>query len=150
MQYIAITKDNLEHSGVKGMHWEHRKSTPLPVSSIKKAVDDSKASMKVVKKESGKKSEEFKKAKSNYKSKLAERNAKIAAKSSKMYDHQSTMSKLFFDDPYSRNAAATYMVDHNMSMTEANKKANKEAVAVTAATLAIYGAMRYADFKMNN
>ena len=49
MQYVAITKDNLEHSGVKGMKWGHRKqqysAVELSSRQKKKASRDYKKAM---------------------------------------------------------------------------------------------------------
>ena len=65
-----------------------------------------------------------------------------------MYDHKSTLQALF-DDPVARTNAASYMVDHNMSYTDATKKANKEAIAGTVAIIAIYGALKITDAAMH-
>ena len=46
-----------------------------------------------------------------------------------------------------RKAAAKYMVDNNMSMADARKKANSEAVRNTAVVLAAYGALTVAALK---
>ena len=146
MQYIAITENSLMHVGVKGMHWGQRKKQPLAVTSVRKKVDDTAANMKKVKKEFGKKSDEYKSAKDQFKKANSDRNAEIASKSSKMYDHKTLMGKLL-DDPASRLSAATYVVDHNMSYKEASAKADKEAIAYTVAALAIYGGLKYAEKK---
>lgn len=46
-----------------------------------------------------------------------------------------------------RKEAAKYVVEKNMSVQEAKKKANKEAAVVVAAQLAVWGALTVADMK---
>ena len=50
----------------------------------------------------------------------------------------------------SRNKAAKYVVDNNMSISDAKKKANKEAIRNSAIILGTYGAIKVASLYMNN
>lgn len=54
------------------------------------------------------------------------------------------LDRALFSDA-TRKKAAKYMVDNNMSMKDANKKARKVAVRNTALMLSAYGAMKMAD-----
>lgn len=50
----------------------------------------------------------------------------------------------------SRKKAAKYVVDNNMSISDAKKKANKEAIRNSAIILGTYGAIKVASLYMNN
>ena len=50
----------------------------------------------------------------------------------------------------SRQKAAKYVVDNNMSISDAKKKANKEAIRNFAIILGTYGAINVASLYMNN
>lgn len=58
----------------------------------------------------------------------------------KIHKSESFRDKLLYNNA-TRRAAAKYVVDHNMSMTDARKKANKEALRNTGILLAACGGM---------
>ena len=62
----------------------------------------------------------------------------------KVKSSSSTVNRMVFNDSV-RRQAAKYMVDNNMSMKEATKKANKNAAIQTAAILAVNGAFTVAE-----
>lgn len=74
--------------------------------------------------------------------KKAVRDNKIDDAYEKLQTDSSRLDRVLFNDA-TRKKAAKYMVDNNMSMKDAKKKAQRRAVATTAAWLAVYGAMSY-------
>lgn len=52
--------------------------------------------------------------------------------------------KILFNDA-TRKRAAKYIVDNNMTMSEARKKANKDAIRNTAISLGIIGGLSVAE-----
>lgn len=58
------------------------------------------------------------------------------------------LDRMIFSDNV-RRQAAKYVVDNNMSVSEARKRANKEAVASVAASLALYGALSVAELALD-
>lgn len=84
------------------------------------------------------------KAKQEYKAAKKERKDKI----NKAYDainKQTSLAERFIFNEATRKGAAKYVVDHNMSMEDARKRANNEAVRNTAIALAAYGAVTVAS-----
>jgi len=144
-----MNQNELAHVGVLGMRWGHRKAqaAPLKVSDKKRKMDESRANMKAVKKSSGRRSEEFKDAKSQYKKAAGNRNAAIASKAQKLYDDQSLFGKIM-DNPTHRATVSRYVVDHNMPMEEARRRADRDTIAVTVALLAIYGGLSMVEYSM--
>lgn len=63
--------------------------------------------------------------------------------------NESIKEKLFYGDA-PRRKAAKYVVDNNMSISDAKKKANKEAIRNSAIILGTYGAIKVASLYMNN
>ena len=64
-------------------------------------------------------------------------------------NYSSFGEKLLYNNA-TRKAAAKYMVDNNMSMSDAKKRANKTAIRNTTVLLAAYGAYTVANLKLNN
>lgn len=61
----------------------------------------------------------------------------------------SKKEKLIYNDA-TRRKAAKYVVDNNMSINDAKKKANKDAIRNSAIILGTYGAIKVASLYMNN
>lgn len=76
----------------------------------------------------------------------AVRKNKIDDAYEKVQTSSKRLDRAFFSDG-TRKKAAKYIVDNNMSMKDANKKARKEAVRNTAIFLGAYGAMTYAQLR---
>ena len=85
----------------------------------------------------GKANEEYYKAKYKRKNAINEQYRKIQSKSS-------LGDKILFNDA-TRKRAAKYIVDNNMTMSEARKKANKDAIRNTAISLGIIGGLSVAE-----
>ena len=142
-----MNKDELMHYGVPGMRWGHRKA--LPISSQRARYDAAKQQYKADKKVYRKNSTQLNKSKSAMKK--VKKDSKQSMKSA-YYDikkGESIKEKLIYGDS-SRNKAAKYVVDNNMSISDAKKKANKEAIRNSAIILGTYGAIKVASLYMNN
>ena len=93
--------------------------------------------------------------KSAYKSaKSAYKNAKRERKTAIKNTHMSINKKASFGDKFlysdgTRKLAAKYVVDNNMSISEANKKAKSVARRNTAAFIAAYGAVAIGYYALN-
>lgn len=96
----------------------------------------------------------YDKAEKSRNAKLEYKKAKVARKESinKNYDEinkqASLGNKLLYNDA-TRKKAAKYMTDNNMSMSDAKKKANKEAIRNTAIVLGAYGAVSVRSLMKN-
>lgn len=88
-----------------------------------------------------KKADELNKAKANYKRAKRDRRVKIDEMTKAVNKSSSAHNRLIFNDA-TRRKAAKYIVDHNMSMDDAIKKANGEAIRNSAALIAAYGAVK--------
>ena len=89
--------------------------------------------------------------KSKYAMKRAKKDRKQSMKSA-YYDikkSESIKEKLIYGGS-SRQKAAKYVVDNNMSISDAKKKANKEAIRNSAIILGTCGAIKVASLYMNN
>ena len=142
-----MRKDELMHYGVPGMKWGHRKA--LPISSQRARYDAAKQQYKTDKKVYRKNSTQLNKSK--YAMKKAKKDRKQSMKSA-YYDikkSESIKEKLIYGGS-SRQKAAKYVVDNNMSISDAKKKANKEAIRNSAIILGTYGAIKVASLYMNN
>lgn len=159
--------DELYHYGVLGMHWGHRKAKLLPVSEIRSRYDKTKANYKQAKKQYSK---DFNKSTTLYgawgpgnkerhhksyvsamkanKAREAYKQAKIDRKNAINKKYKEIQNKATFKDKMllnnaGRKAIAKYMVDNKMTMSEAKKKVNKEAVRNSLLLIgasALYGA----------
>ena len=87
-----------------------------------------------------KKGKEAYKAEENYKQVKKERKNKIAETYQKI-NEGATRKERFIYNNATRKKAAKYVVDNNMSIADAKKKANKAAIRNTAILLGAYGAM---------
>ena len=85
----------------------------------------------------GKANEEYYKAKYKRKNAINEQYRKIQSKSS-------LGDKILFNSA-TRKRAAKYIVDNNMTMSEARKKANKDAIRNTAISLGVIGGLSVAE-----
>lgn len=135
---IINEDDYLEHFGVKGMKWGVRKQKVLNAKSeYKKA------------RKAGLGKDQLNSAKSAYKSAKRERKNAIKDTYKDINKNTSFIEKLMFNDA-TRRKAAQYVVDNDMSVDEAIKKSNSEAVRNTEMFMAAYGAVRVAGRIINN
>lgn len=88
------------------------------------------------------------KAKKAYKSIKEKRKNRINEEYRKMQQGASFKDKLMYNNA-TRKKAAKYVVDNNMSVKDARKKANKAAVRNTAMLLALYGGATLAAKKFS-
>ena len=171
---IINEEDYLEHFGVKGMKWGVRKQKVLNAKSeykkARKAYNKSfnKAynysgnhpiSQFVTKKGKAKSenawnqassdADRYNSAKSAYKSAKQERKKAIKDTYKSINKSASFNEKLMFDNA-TRKRAAKYVVDNDMSVSEATAKAKGDAVRNTAILLAAYGAVSVASRIRNN
>ena len=113
--------NELMHYGVLGMKWGHRKAKTATSGSTAKTSKNARKQRK-------------QKIKSEYK---------------KLQKNASIGDRLLYSDG-TRRLAAKYIVDNNMSMTEARSKANEVAMRNTAIFLAVYGGIGMATLYKNN
>lgn len=171
---IINEEDYLEHFGVKGMKWGVRKQKVLNAKSeykkARKAYNKSynKAynysanhpySQFVTKKgraesenrweQASPDADRYNSAKSAYKSAKRERKNAIKDTYKGINKNTSFYEKVMFDDA-TRKRAAKYVVDNDMSVSEATAKAKGDAVRNTAILLAAYGAVSVASRIRNN
>ena len=171
---IINEEDYLEHFGVKGMKWGVRKQKVLNAKSeykkARKAYNKSynKAynysanhpySQFVSKKgraesenrweQASSDADRYNSAKSAYKSAKRERKNAIKDTYKDINKNTSFYEKVMFDDA-TRKRAAKYVVDNDMSVSEATAKAKGDAVRNTAILLAAYGAVSVASRIRNN
>lgn len=85
----------------------------------------------------------YNKLNAEYKAKKQERKNNIKHLTNKLNRDASLGEKLIFNVK-TRRKAAEYVIDHNMSIAEAKKKANKQAIRNTAIILSAIGAMQVA------
>ena len=142
-----MNKDELMHYGVPGMRWGHRKA--LPISSQRARYDAAKQQYKADKKVYRKNSTQLNKSKSAMKKVKKDRKQSMKSAYYDIKKGESIKEKLIYGDS-SRNKAAKYVVDNNMSISDAKKKANKEAIRNSAIILGTYGAIKVASLYMNN
>lgn len=77
------------------------------------------------------------------------RNNKIDNAYEKVQSNSSRIDRFLFNDN-TRRKAAKYVVDKNMSIKEANKKARKSAIRNTGIMLAAYGGIKVAELAIKN
>lgn len=90
------------------------------------------------------KADKLNKAKSKYRQAKNERKQKIAEVHRDINKNAKLGEKLVYNDA-TRKKAAKYVVDNNMTMSEATKRANQDAIRNTAAIIGIYGAITVAS-----
>lgn len=135
---IINEDDYLEHFGVKGMKWGVRKQKVLNAKyEYKKA------------RKAGLGKDQLNSAKSAYKSAKRERKNAIKDTYKGINKNTSFYEKVMFDDA-TRKRAAKYVVDNDMSVSEATAKAKGDAVRNTAILLAAYGAVSVANKIVRN
>lgn len=78
--------------------------------------------------------------------KKAVRENKIDDAYEKIQSDSSRLERLVFNDA-TRKRAAKYVVDNNMSVKDAKKKANRRAIANTAVALGVIGAVKLSELK---
>ena len=142
-----MRQDELIHYGVPGMRLGHRKA--LPISSQRARYDAAKQQYKADKKVYRKNSTQLNKSKSAMKKAKKDRKQSMKSAYYNIKKSESIKEKLIYGDS-SRNKAAKYVVDNNMSISDAKKKANKEAIRNSAIILGTYGAIKVASLYMNN
>jgi hypothetical protein len=173
-----VSDQALMHYGVKGMRWGHRKkpelssvaknvqSTKADYKSAKKAYDkaywkaDSKRhqafSFSKAKREANDKrwedvvdkADKMFDAKDRYKTAKKERKRQIRDTHRDLNKKATLGEKLTYNDA-TRKKAAKYIVDNNMSVAEATKKAKGDAWRNTAVLVGAYGAMTVAALYAN-
>ena len=89
------------------------------------------------------------KSKSAMKQAKNERKQNIKNTYNDIQKNASRGEKLLYNDA-TRRKAAKYVVDNNMSISDAKKKANKESIRNSAIILGTYGAIQVASLYMNN
>ena len=166
--------DYLEHFGVKGMKWgvrnervrsaksEYKKARKAYNKSFNKAHNYSgnhPISQFVTKKGKAKSdalwnqaisdANQLDLAKSAYKSAKQERKNAINKTYRSINKNSSFGEKLIYNDA-TRRKAAQYVVDNDMSVDEAIKKSNSEAIRNTAMFIAAYGAVSVASGILSN
>lgn len=171
---IINEDDYLEHFGVKGMKWGVRKQKVLNAKSeykkARKAYNKSfnkaynysgnhPVSQFVTKKGRAKSenawnqassdADRYNSAKSAYKSAKRERKNAIKDTYKGINKNTSFYEKVMFDNA-TRKRAAKYVVDNDMSVSEATAKAKGDAVRNTAILLAACGSIRVAGKIINN
>lgn len=135
---IINEDDYLEHFGVKGMKWGVRKQKVLNAKSeYKKA------------RKAGLGKDQLNSAKNAYKNAKRERKNAIKDTYKGINKNTSFSEKLMFNDA-TRRKAAQYVVDNDMSVDEAIKKSNSEAIRNTAMFIAAYGAVSVASGILSN
>ena len=142
-----MNKDELMHYGVPGMRWGHRKA--LPISSQRARYDAAKQRYKADKKVYRKNSTQLNKSKSAMKKAKKDRKQSMKSAYYDIKKSESIKEKLIYGGS-SRQKAAKYVVDNNMSISDAKKKANKEAIRNSAIILGTCGAIKVASLYMNN
>ena len=136
---MIINEDEyLEHFGVKGMKWGVRKQKVLNAKSeYKKA------------RKAGLGKDQLNSAKNAYKNAKRERKNAIKDTYKGINKNTSFSEKLMFNDA-TRRKAAQYVVDNDISVDEAIKKSNSEAIRNTAMFIAAYGAVSVASGILSN
>ena len=136
---MIINEDEyLEHFGVKGMKWGVRKQKVLNAKSeYKKA------------RKAGLGKDQLNSAKNAYKNAKRERENAINKTYRSINKNSSFGEKLIYNDA-TRRKAAQYVVDNDMSVDEAIKKSNSEAIRNTAMFIAAYGAVSVASGILSN
>lgn len=94
------------------------------------------------------KADKLNKAKSDYKQAKKERRANINKTHREINDRASLGDRLIYNDA-TRRKAAKYVVDKNMSMDDAIKRANSDAKRNTAIILGVYGTIAVASIYKN-
>lgn len=175
--FVKITKeDELTHFGVQGMRWGHRtRSSDLPRSSTRKAYDNAKIKKKEANKDYTK---EFNKVTANplnsftkkgdklydgvmdkmntsikadakFKKVKTDRKDKIKEKYQTLNGETKLAEKLIYNNA-TRKKAAKYVVDNDMSVEEASKRAKGDAIRNTTLMVAAYGAYKVTDMYLKN
>ena len=163
--------EELYHYGVKGMKWGVRRAVNTPYGEKKSAYKQAKKDYnkafnkaygytsnhrlgtKISKKmkaeevrrwdDTNRKYDKMVKAKTDYKQAKQERNQQIKSVHKEINKNATLADKLTYNDN-TRKKAAKYVVDRNMSVADATKKANRDAVRNTALVLGAYGAVAVA------
>lgn len=178
MDYIITSDGELYHYGVKGMKWGHRKKPELSsiatnVKNTKAAYKDAKKaygksfnkayakshqaySLSKTKRAANDKRWEdvYDKATAADKARNEYKTAKKARKDAVKSTYKDLKKKAGFVEKHlysegTRKKAAKYIVDNNMSVAEATKKAKGDAWRNTAAFVAGYGAIAAATIYAN-
>lgn len=88
--------------------------------------------------------DDIRRAKNNYKANVAKTKAEYKNNYKQLKKNDSAADKLLFNTA-TRKKAAQYMTENKMSMSEARKKAHKDAIRNTAVSLAVIGGMSLAQ-----
>ena len=142
--------DELKHYGVLGMRWGIRKyqddNGNYTAEGKKRYIEDETAGLRKTK------SSFEEKGRTRKANRISRKIEKLTKKLSRKFDFEKNLSeidnetglveKLIFSEG-TRIAAAKFVVDNNMTISDARKKANRIAIINTAIVLSAIGAYRY-------
>lgn len=176
-----MDNDELQHYGIMGMKWGHRKNYKVAVANAKRAYKNRNSSIQkkydtdlaniekgykrgqLLSKKDQKRElaadnkamrdwakskatykDNLRKAKNDYKANVAKTKQEYKNNYKQLKKNDSAADILIFN-PATRKKAAQYMTENKMTMSEARKKAHKEAIRNTAVILGVIGGVSLAE-----